>query len=221
MWECAAFCRMEQTAPIRLYRWIVFLAAAGYLANSVLTSNWDPGGPFRYLTIWALVLSLFVAARVLMISYNRSNRRFDALVSATAVVNAMVVFLYWRLYFADPTSVTNDGELGAFWLEIYMHGLGPLLMWIDAIFINRVFRRIWSGALVLIGIVLAYVACAELFVQRFNDSPVGSVTTGLPYPFLNNLEFAGRSVFYGTNVVVALILLFAFGAVAWVVRRLF
>lgn len=221
MWECAAFCRMEQTAPIRLYRWIVFLAAAGYLANSVLTSSWDPGGPFRYLTIWALVLSLFVAARVLMISYNRSNRRFDALVSATAVVNAMVVFLYWRLYFADPTSVTNDGELGAFWLEIYMHGLGPLLMWIDAIFINRVFRRIWSGALVLIGIVLAYVAWAELFVQRFNDSPVGSVTTGLPYPFLNNLEFAGRSVFYGTNVVVALILLFAFGAVAWVVRRLF
>ncbi len=210
---------MEHTAPIKTFRWAVFLAAAGFFTHSVLTSSWDFGGPFRYLTIWALTLSLFVAGRVLMISYGKSDQRFDALVSATAVVNAMVVFLYWRLYFADPMSVTPNGQLGDPVREFYMHGFGPLLMWIDAVFINRVFRRLWSGAIWLVGIVAAYVVWTETLVQRFNAEPLGAVTSGLPYRFLNNLELADRAGFYGTNIAVALVLLLAFAAIARVVRR--
>ena len=210
---------MEQSLPIRLFRWIVFLLAAGYLIHNCLVSSWNFGGPFRYLTIWALVLSLFVALRVLLISYDITDRRGDPWVSATAVVNAMVVFLYWRLYFADPTSVTRDGELASWWLEGYLHAGGPLLMWIDAVFINRVFRKIGSAAVVLVGIVLVYIAWIELFVKRFNDSPVGKVTTGLPYPFLNNLDFSGRAIFYTTNVVVAMVVLGIFFALSLIVRR--
>lgn len=210
---------MEQSIFVKTFRWAVFGMAAGYLIYSCLGATWNPGGPFRYLTIWALTLSTFVAARVLMISYGLSSRRFDALVSATAVVNAMVVFLYWRLFFADPNSVTRDGTLDSLWRELYSHGLGPLLMWIDATFINRVFRKLPSAFLWLVGIIAAYVAWAELFVQRFNVEPVGSVTTGLPYPFLNNLEFGERAVFYGSNFVFALIVLLVFASIAWLVRR--
>ncbi len=204
----------------KFFRWIVFLLAAGYLTHSILVAHWDFGGPFRYLTIWALALSAFVAAQNLRVSYRLSANSLDPLVSATAVVNAMVVFLYWRLYFADPMSVTRNGQLGDPWREFYMHGIGPLLMWIDAVFINRVFRRLLGAALWLVGIVAAYVLWTETLVQRFNAAPEGTVTSGLPYRFLNNLELADRAVFYATNIGVALILLLAFGAVAWLVRRL-
>lgn len=211
---------MEHTSPIRAYRWVVFLAAAFYLIHSCIVSSWAPGGPFRYLTIWALALSLIVAIRVLRISYGKTTERLDGFVSAVAVVNAMVVLLYWRLYFADPTSVTRNGELGDWWREGYMHALGPVLMWIDALFFNRVFTALKKAVLWMVGIIVGYLAWTELFVQTFNDSPVGKVTTGLPYPFLNNLEFADRAVFYGTNIVVAVALLAVFAALAWIIRRL-
>jgi len=204
------------------YRWIVFLLAAGYCLRTIFFADYDGfGGPFRYLTIWALFLSFFCASRMLAISEGRSTRRWDALVSATSVVNAMVVILYWRLYFADPASVTSDGELGAVWLELYMHGLGPALQAIDALFVHRSFKRLKRALVVLVGVILAYVAWAEMVVGPLNDSPVGSVTSGLPYPFLNNLDFAGRSVFYGSNFAVAVVLLLLFAGAAFMIRRSF
>lgn len=210
---------MEQTTPIKAFRWVVLITAIFYLIDTCVRSSWDPGGPFRYLTIWGLVLSIFVAYRMLLISLGKSDKRFDPIVSATVVVNAMVVFLYWRLYFDDPASVTRNGELGAWWREFYMHGFGPLLMWIDALFINRAFRRFWPAAVALLTTVAGYLTWTEIFVRPLNDSPVGSVTTGLPYPFLNNLVFADRAVFYATNLVVALVLLVVFAGLARLIRR--
>ncbi|MEL6610389.1 MAG: hypothetical protein AAFO93_15900 [Pseudomonadota bacterium] len=208
--------------PVILYRWLVFALAAFYSVYMLTTSSYEgAGGPFRYLTIWALLLSFFCASRVLAISERRSDRRWDAVIAATAVVNAMVVFLYWRLYFADAASVTRNGELGVWWKEYYLHGAGAVLMWIDAIVINRPFRRLVASALTLVGIVVAYVAWSELLVGPLNGTPIGSVTTGLPYPFLNNLELAGRLEFYGVNVVTALVVLAVFFALGWVMRRVF
>ena len=57
--------------------------------------------------------------------------------------------------------------------------------------------------------------------MRFNDSPVGSVTQGLPYPFLNNLDVSGRIIFYGSNIGVAIIFMFLFAGIAWGVRKIF
>ena len=213
---------MEHTKPIVLYRTAVFALAAFFMIYGLVTANWSAAGAsFRYLTIWALWMSGFSAACVLMISLGKSGKRFDAFISAAAIVNAMVLLLYWRLYFADPLSVTRNGELGVWWREYYMHGLGAVLLWIDALFINRVFRKPVKALAILLGTVITYIAWIELYVQRFNDDPVGSVTTGLPYPFLNNLEFAGRSEFYITNIVVAVVLLAVFLAVAFVIRRVF
>ncbi|MEO0359428.1 MAG: hypothetical protein AAF386_14320 [Pseudomonadota bacterium] len=214
---------MEQSRPILIYR-IVVLALGLCVGLHVILVNgrWDePGGPLRYLTIWALIASMVVAYRVLLISLGRSDRRFDGLVSATAVVNAMVVFLYWKLYFEDPMSVTREGELQIWWREYYLHGAGAALMWIDAFFINRVFRKPVAALVWLMGIVVGFLTFSELFTARFNDVPVGSVTSGLPYRFLNNLDFGGRLEFYATNVVVALVVLVVFTILAWLMRRLF
>ncbi|MEL6959026.1 MAG: hypothetical protein AAGL89_08775 [Pseudomonadota bacterium] len=206
---------------VLIFRWIVFLLAAGYCLRTLIFGNYEGfGGPFRYLTVWALFLSFFCASRMLAITEGRSERRWDALVSATAVINMMVVVLYWRLYFADPTSVTRDGELGALWLELYMHGVGPALQWIDAVFVHRAFRRFRASLGVLFLIIAAYVAWGEFAVAPMNDSPFGSVTSGLAYPFLNDLDMLERSVFYGGNFAVAICVLMGFWLAALSVRYL-
>ncbi len=208
--------------PTLIYRWMVFLLAAGYCLRTIFFSDYSEfGGPFRFLTIWALFLSFFCASRMMALMEGRSERRWDALVATTSVINAMVVFLYWRLFFDDPHSVTRNGEIGDLYLELYLHGLGPLLQWIDAIFIHRAFRRLGSAAVLLIGVVATYLTFGETVVSWTNDTPAGTVTSGIPYPFLNNMEFADRLTFYGFNLAVALVLLLVFGAVAWAVRRFF
>ena len=207
---------------VLIYRWGVFLLAAGYCLRTIFFGSFDGfGGPFRYLTIWALFMSFFAASRMIALEEGRTTRRWDAFVATTAVVNAMVVLLYWRLYFADPTSVTRDGRLGDLWLEMYLHALGPALQWIDATFIHRAFRKLWRTLGLLTGVIASYVLWAELIVGPMNDSPVGSVTSGLPYPFLNNLDLAGRATFYGVNFAVAVVVLAAFAGFSLAVRRLF
>ena len=68
-------------------------------------------------------------------------------------------------------------------------------------------------------IIGAYVAWAELFVQRFNAKPEGSVTSGLPYPFLNSMEWGERLNFYLFNAGTALALLVVFGVIGAILYR--
>lgn len=209
-----------RSARIRAYRWLTLALAVGYCLYQVFARGFeDPGGPFRYLTIWALFLSAFSAGFMVARSYDVTQRRHHVVAMCASVLNVMVVFLYWRLYFNDPALV--NGSRAIIWYqEYYLHGLGPVLQIVDALFFGRVFRSVWRAALPLIAIIAAYVTWAELFVQRFNEKPVGTVTSGLPYPFLNNLEFADRAVFYLSNSVVAIVLLAVLAALGWAVRRL-
>ncbi len=206
--------------PRLIFRWIAFLLAAGYVIRTLIFSGWSEfGGPFRYLTIWALFMSFFAFSRMMAIEEGRSDKRWDGFVCMTAVVNTMVVFLYWRLYFADPTSVTRDGQLASWHLEMYLHLLGPLLQVIDTLFIHRSYRKLAPALAWLFGVIGAYVAWSELALQPLNATPVGTVTSGLPYPFLNNLEFADRAVFYGSNFAIAVVILLAYAGIAWLIRR--
>ncbi|MEL7344650.1 MAG: hypothetical protein AAFN59_07295 [Pseudomonadota bacterium] len=195
------------------------MLAAGYVVYQLIidASYAQVGGPFRFLTIWALLFSFFCASRMIARGEGRTARRWDAVVATTAVLNAMVVYLYWKLVFDDPALVRNR-ELPWF-QEYYLHALGPLLQWIDAIFIHRAFRRIWPSLVVLASVFLAYVVWVEAVVGPLNDVPIGSVTTGYPYPFLNNLEFAGRAAFYGQAAVGAFVLMGVFFALGWLVNR--
>ncbi len=207
-------------SPRLIFRWIVFLLAAFYCLRMIFFSDWDNfGGPFRFLTIWALFCSFFAASRMMALEEGRSERRWDGFVAMTSVLNTMVVFLYWRLYYADPTSVTRNGELGQFYLEMYLHGLGPALQLIDSLFIHRSHRRPFAAIGWLVGVIALYVTWAEFFVQPYNVKPVGSVTTGLPYPFLNNLELSERMIFYSSNVGIGIVLIGVFAGLAWLIRR--
>ena len=208
--------------PVYVYRWIVFGLAAAYAVRMVIVGPYDGvGGPFRYLTIWALFCSFFAASRMIALSEGRSLRRWDGFVGMTAVLNGMVVYLYWSMFLNDPASVTRNGVLSQWWLEYYLHGLGPLLQWIDALVIHRSFRRPLASAGWLAGVVTLYVFWAEFGQRPLNDSPSGGVTSGLPYPFLNALEPAERAMFYASNLGAALGLLAVFCGIAWLIRRSF
>lgn len=203
-----------------LYRWIVFLLAVLYCLRMLLLGDWEQiGGPLRYLTVWALFCSFFAASRMIALELGRRTQRWDGFVAMTSVLNTMVVFLYWRLYFADPYSVQNDGELGQFYLEMYLHAVGPALQLIDSLFIHRGHRKPLVATGWLVGVIASYVVWVEVFVQRVNDIPAGSVTSGLPYPFLNNLDLADRMAFYTTNVVIGIVLIAVYAVVSWAIRR--
>ena len=204
------------------YRILVFSSALFYMIYILIVSDWtQPGGPSRYLTVWGLFFSLLISWRVLQNSRGRGNNRWDVFVSSSAIINAMVVFLYWKLFFENPMSVTTNGQLDVWWREYYMHLVGPVLMWIDALFINRVFQKVKKTILWLTGTITTYIVWIEFVVRPLNDSPVGKATNGLPYPFLNHLFLFDRLSFYVVNFIVAMMFLALFTIIAQVFRRVF
>jgi hypothetical protein len=71
----------------------------------------------------------------------------------------------------------------------------------------------------LTGTIAVYLTWSELVVSALHAKPLGTVTSGLPYPFLNNMEIGERAMFYGVNFVIAFIFLSVFVPIAWLVKR--
>ena len=135
--------------PVLTYRWIVFLLAAGYCIYQIFNASYAHfGGPFRFLTIWALFISFYAASRMLALSERRITRTHQVTAMTASVLNVMVCYLYWKLWFTNPDLVNNDGPV-VWHQEYYLHALGPALQIIDALFIGRVFTRTWRAALPL------------------------------------------------------------------------
>ncbi len=192
---------------LRNYRLFVLILAAGY--SLYLFKGFgdmaDAGWQFRYLTIWALTLSLFSALALYRFSLSPGRPPF-VIASLAAVLNALVVLLYWRLFFTDPTLV-NGSNSPVWWREYYLHLLGPALQMADALILFGAFRRPRATLVWLFTIFVAYSVWIELFVQPLNSAPVGSVTSGLPYPFLNDMQMSERLGFYATTIVTGLVFL--------------
>ncbi|MEM9974938.1 MAG: hypothetical protein AAF771_12225 [Pseudomonadota bacterium] len=184
--------------PVLLYRWAVFLLAGAATVKQIAIDGdySDPGGPFRFLTNWALLLAFLNASRMLAFSERRSERQWPDLTAVACVANLLMAGLYWALRFDDPANLRDGPELPAY-LDLYLHLFGPLLLWIDAVFIARGFRRPWRSAPWILVLVALYVAWIELVVGPASDVPFGSVTSGLPYPFLNNMAVEARAILYG------------------------
>jgi hypothetical protein len=173
-----------------------------------MAANYENFGiQFRYLTIWGLTGAMVSSYLLYRSKRNNLPETYRAFVSAVAVLNAMVVFLYWKLYFIDPSLVNYSGSI-VWFQEYYLHALGPLLIIFDALFFNRSFLQIRNGALTIVGMCLLYVLWTEALTAPLNSIPKGSVTSGLPYPFLNNMVFTERLNFYATTTLTGLGLYF-------------
>ncbi len=184
---------------IKAFRIVVFLLTVFYSLEQFVDLDPDTfGWQFRYLTIWTLTANMIVAFQMLRLSYEKTTQRWESFVSLVVVMNMAVVVQYWRLYLMDPLNV-SPAEGTLWWKEYYLHALGPVLMWIDAFFILGVFSRLKPVFLAAIVLGIAYPAWCELVLHHMNEKPVGSVTAGLPYPFLNNMEFGTRMFFYAAS----------------------
>jgi len=148
------------------YRWLTFLLAFGYSGYQLGTGDWsNPGGPLRFLTIWALLLSTISALFMLSGSLGLGSNRHEVIAMTSSVFNVMVVFLYWKLFFIDPALVNGSGPI-VWHQEYYLHAVGPALQLFDSTVIARVFRRIWRGLLALAFLVPCYVFWTEFLSKN-------------------------------------------------------
>ena len=193
-----------QTKVILYYRFICFILALGYWLYQFFVANYESFGiQFRFLTIWGLTAALISTSLLFLNILKKNEERFFAFLSATAVLNAMVVFLYWKLYFIDPKLVNYSGSINWF-QEYYLHLLGPILIIFDALLINNSFRQIGEGVFLALLICISYILWSEIVTGPLNSQPVGKVTMGLPYPFLNDLVLKERIIFYFTTILTGL-----------------
>ena len=184
------------------------MLAVSYFVYQFTATNYENFGiQFRYLTIWSLTGAMVSSYLLYRSKRNNLPEAYHAFVSAVAVLNAMVVFLYWKLYFIDPSLVNYSGSI-VWFQEYYLHALGPLLIIFDALFFNRSFPQIRNGALAIVGMCLLYVLWTEAVTAPLNFTPEGSVTNGFPYPFLNNMVLSERLNFYATTILTGLGLYF-------------
>ncbi len=213
---------MEQSSGVKLYRWAVFLIAAFYFCHAFTDLAPEKiGWQFRHLTNWAMSMSTLSAYFMLQRSLGRDTKRHEVWASATVILNIMVVFLYWKIYLTDPTQFYVDGVATIpFWKQYYLHLAGPILQLIDAFFILGVFRPVRKILTLTVSVNLLYIVWIESIVRPYNAEPLGSVTSGLPYRFLNSLEFSDRVMFYLQNTLVAIVLVLVCWGIAQGLRKI-
>jgi hypothetical protein len=155
-----------------------------------------------------------VTGLLFMQTLSKQKENYFAVVSSVCVLNALVVFLYWRLYFIDPELVNYSGSI-IWFQEYYLHLLGPLFLFVDSILLNRSFRQFKTGIILTLLISFSYVAWTEIVTTPLNNTPVGSKAAGLPYPFLNDMVLADRLIFYAISIVTGVFFYFLF----WFIDR--
>ena len=188
------------------FRFCVFIIATSYWVYLFFRFGLDPiGAQFKFLTNWCLTLNMIVAFKLWKKSLVVIESNLDPILNVTVIVNMVVLALYWRLYLQDPSLVNASGG-NEWYLEYYLHGLGPGLMIIDALFIEGAFKTFLKGQKYLMVFFIAYLFWIELIVSPLNEFPVGHATTGFPYPFLNNLILLDRGSFYFSSILLGLVL---------------
>lgn len=193
----------------------MFVLAIGFWFYQCIQTSLDAfGWQFRFLTIWGLSANVIVAWMMLRYSLGRSDRNYNSFVSASVVLNAIVVFKYWKLWFTDPSLINLNGPI-VWYQEYYLHALGPALLMIDAFFVLGVFRYLVPTFIIMLLVFLTYIGWIEILVHPLNTSPKGDVTNGLPYPFLNNMDQAERLAFYATTIGSAVV----FFGIGWVISK--
>lgn len=184
------------------YTRLMFILSLVFFVYQFFIINYDYFGlHYRYLTVWALTGSLIISGLLLYKRVNGEPRAYHAASAVVAVLNALVVFLYWKMFFIDP-SLINTVSLPIH-QEYYLHGVGPSLIVLDALFINKSFQKHWQAMSGILSICFFYILWLEFFVSPLNMFPVGTQVHGFPYPFLNDMQIGQRCIFYVTTILTA------------------
>jgi len=76
--------------------------------------------------------------------------------------------------------------------------------------VNRSFRQFKLGIIQALILSFSYIVWTEVVTGPLNNFPVGSMSAGLPYPFLNDMVLTERFEFYGISILTGVFFYFLF-----------
>ncbi|CEQ42988.1 SPOSA6832_04861 [Sporobolomyces salmonicolor] len=161
------------------------------------------GGHWQFLTILSLAAAWLTFAFALLKDAFPSVTLFARLKTTLAIVavpvEGFVGVLYWSMQLYDPSLLTPPNPLFVlpFHLDISIHGLPAVLLWADFLAFSPPFPKEANPASIAVTATMSYVAWME-FVASRNGT--------FPYPFLNELTKAQRSIFYLFQIPVVIVL---------------
>ena len=173
----------------------IFVLDMFFLSGSKFFIEVGFGKQFRYFTLWSL-LANFMA--ILFLSLSKSFRIFDQtkpFIAISSMMGLFTIILYWGLYFIDPNLVNYGDDQLDFFREIYLHFIGPALLFFDALVLKKTFTHFKKIVTYAFIINFGYFGWLELLVGPNSDFPVGKITSGLPYPFMNDMLLEHRLIF--------------------------
>ncbi|GAA5828793.1 hypothetical protein JCM3766R1_003822 [Sporobolomyces carnicolor] len=159
------------------------------------------GGHWQYLTILSLGVSWLVFLFALLKDTFPSVNLFARLKTMTSLIatpiEGFVALAYWGLMLLDPSLlVPPDPEFYLpFKLDISIHGLPAIMLWVDFLCFSPPYPKSARPFALSTSAVVAYVSWME-----FTASKNGR----FPYPFLDTMPKAQRSLFYLVQVPVVI-----------------
>lgn len=166
---------------VRNYRYIVFAIAMAYWSNLYIMYGFQF---LHYLTNWGLTSSVICAGLLAYESAFQKKLRINSFVIATFCLNAVVMILYWKLYFKDPDLLYAGRTPMPWYRDDYVHLLCPLTQMFDALVLKQAFsNRLFKGMVYYLCISFSYSVCSEFLFA-------------LPYPFMWDLDLGQRIAFY-------------------------
>ncbi len=172
-----------------------FVVDMFFLSGSKFFIEAGFGKQYRYFTLWSL-LANFMA--VLFLNLSLRFTFFDQtkpFIAISSMMGLFTIILYWGLFFIDPNLVNYADERLDFFREIYLHFVGPALLFFDAFILKKAFTHFKKIIPYAFIINFGYFGWLELFVEPNSDFPVGKITAGLPYPFMNDMLLEHRLIF--------------------------
>ena len=135
---------------------------------------------------------------VLFLSLSIRLKIFDQtkpFIAISSMMGLFTIILYWGLFFIDPNLVNYADERLDLFREIYLHFAGPTLLFLDAFIFKKAFSNFKKIIPYAFVINFGYFAWLEILVAPNSDFPVGKITSGLPYPFMNDMLLEHRLIF--------------------------
>ena len=182
---------------IRNYRYLIFFITLAYWLDLYYLNGFSI---LRYLTNWALTLSVICAGLLSLESAIEKPLRINSFIIAAFCTNVVVMVLYWKLYFKNPDLLYAGSTRMPWYRDDFVHLFCPLAQMFDAIVFKQAFsNKVFKGGLYFLIIATLYTLLSEFVFT-------------LPYPFLWDLDLGQRIYFYtSANVTGILSLLVGLG----------
>lgn len=155
---------------------------------------------FVYLTNWIMTLNIGLAVHALIPSQINFLQFLQRTYLSIASLNIFIVVLYWGLRVADPSFLGVDTTEWSifYWVwDIYLHLVMMIFVLIEVLLLSTRRSPIMSAYAGLVLVFIGYIIYLEIYVSQVFNTPCGSLGCGFPYPFLNELDYSGRTKFYG------------------------